>query len=56
MFELHLQSFKMSDRDLKNEMRYAVQFCRQLGKSIPETVKMMKEAYKENFLGESTIF
>lgn len=39
----------MSDRDLKNEKRYVVQFCLQLGESNPETIKMMKEAYKKNF-------
>jgi transposase len=46
----------MSDRDLKNEMRCAVRFCHRLGKSAPETIQMMKEAYKEDCLGESTIF
>lgn len=32
----------MTIRDLKNEMRCAVGFCHHLGKSLPETIDMMK--------------
>lgn len=47
---------EMSDSELKNEMRCAIKFCYRLGKTAPETVKLMKEAYKDKCFGESTIF
>lgn len=38
----------MTTCDLKNEMRCVVCFCYRLGKFAPETIDMMKEAYKED--------
>lgn len=46
----------MSDRDLKNEMRCAIRFCHRLKKSAQETVDLLREAYKDDCLGDSTIF
>ena len=56
LFEIPLHSFEMCTRDLKNEMRCAVRFCHRLGKTGQETVDLMHEAYKEDCLGESTLF
>ena len=48
------------DRDecfkIKNEMDCVIKFCYELGKTAPETVKLMKETYKNKCFGESAIF
>lgn len=46
----------MITRGLQNEMRCAVHSCHHLGKSAPEAINMMKEAYKEDYLGKLMIF
>ena len=37
-------------------MHSAIKFCYHLGKTIPEIVELLKEAYKDKYFAESTIF
>lgn len=46
----------MTTHDLKNEICCVACFCHRLSKSAPEIIDTMKEAYKEDCSGESTIF
>ena len=47
---------EVSYLELRNEMRCAIKFCYHLGKTASELVKVMKEAYKNKYFGEYTIF
>ena len=46
----------MSDLELRNKIRCTIKFCYQLVKIAPETVKLMKETFKDKCFGESTVF
>ena len=46
----------MGGERFRNEMCYAVRFCYHLGKTTPETVKLIKDVYKVKCFGESMIF
>ena len=46
----------VNDSELRNEMCCAIKFCYHLSKTAQETVKLMKEAYKDKCFGESMIF
>ncbi len=40
----------------KTEQHHAIHFCFRLGKSVPETVEMLRQAYQNNCLNKRTIF
>ena len=47
---------KVSDSKLRNESLYTVKFFYRLGKIAPETTKLIKKAYKDNYFGKCTNF
>ena len=47
---------EVSDSELRNKMLCAIQFCYRLGKIVPETLELRKEAHKDKCFSQSTIF
>lgn len=47
---------ELRDSEFKNEIHCAMKCCYRLGKSAPETAKLMKEANKDKRFGESATF
>ncbi len=42
--------------DIKIEQRCMIKFCERLGKSVTETIKIMKEAYQDECMNNWTIY
>ena len=47
---------EVNDSELRNKMHCVRKFCYHLGKTVSETIKLMKDAYKDKCFGESMIF
>ena len=56
LFFTYPPEMEVSDSKLRNEMHYEIKVGYLLGKIAPETIKLMKDSYKNKCSGESMVF